>query len=182
MNFLKYCAALKKLLTSVADLSLGQLTVIATLEGSIFNSPPPTICWVYLHNGMILSTLGLSLHGFVFGLYPKRPHTNGDICPSLYTHDPPHFSSMWDFGRIPNNPPLEQRTIEPPLERLSICLLSTNQDSIHSLPTRILRSNALEAHALYGTPLASRACSIPDQLLFTMLGPGYVHEESGAPV
>jgi len=22
---------------------------------------------------------------------PKRPHTNGDICPSLYTHDPPHF-------------------------------------------------------------------------------------------
>jgi len=22
---------------------------------------------------------------------PKRPHTNGDICPSLYIHDPPHF-------------------------------------------------------------------------------------------
>jgi len=22
---------------------------------------------------------------------PKKPHTNGDICPSLYTHDPPHF-------------------------------------------------------------------------------------------
>jgi len=22
---------------------------------------------------------------------PKRPHTNGDICPSLYTHNPPHF-------------------------------------------------------------------------------------------
>lgn len=45
----------------------------------------------YLHNGMILSTLGLSQDGFAFGLYPKRPHTNGDICPSLYTHDPPHF-------------------------------------------------------------------------------------------
>ena len=26
-----------------------------------------------------------------FGLYPKRPHTNGDIYPSLYAHDPPHF-------------------------------------------------------------------------------------------
>ena len=36
---------------------------------------------------------------------------------------------MWDFGRIPNNPPLEQRTIEPPLKRLSIRPLSTNQDS-----------------------------------------------------
>lgn len=28
----------------------------------------------YLYNGMILSTLGLSPHGFVLGLYPKRPH------------------------------------------------------------------------------------------------------------
>jgi len=36
---------------------------------------------------------------------------------------------MWDFVRIPNNPPLEQRTIEPPLKRLSIRPLSTNQGS-----------------------------------------------------
>ena len=50
-----------------------------------------TLDTTYLHNGMILSTLGLSHHGFVFGLYPKRPHTNGDICPSLYTHDPSHL-------------------------------------------------------------------------------------------
>ena len=50
-----------------------------------------TLDTTYLHNGMILSTLGLSPHGFVFGLYPKRPHTNGDICPSLYSHDPPDF-------------------------------------------------------------------------------------------
>ena len=64
---------------------------------------------------------------------------------------------MWDFGRIPKNPPLEQMTIEPPLKRLSIRPLSTNQDSP-----------------------ASRACSIPGQLLFTVLGPGHVHEESGA--
>ena len=26
-----------------------------------------------------------------FWTYPKRPHTNGDICPSLYIHDPSHF-------------------------------------------------------------------------------------------
>ena len=91
--------------------------------------PVRTLDTTYLHNGMILSTLGLSPHVFVFGLYPKRPHTNGDICPSLYTHDLPHFLSMWDFGRIPNNPPLEQRTIEPPVKWLSIRPLSTNQDS-----------------------------------------------------
>ena len=46
-------------------------------------------------------------------------------------------------------------------------LPSNDYPSIHSLPTRILRSNALEAHALHGAPPASRACSIPGQLLFT---------------
>jgi len=40
INFLQYCAAPKKLLTLVADLGLGQFTMTATLEGSIFNSPP----------------------------------------------------------------------------------------------------------------------------------------------
>ena len=30
-----------------------------------------TLNTIYLHNGMILSTLGLSPHGFVFGLTPK---------------------------------------------------------------------------------------------------------------
>jgi len=59
-------------------------------------------------------------------------------------------------------------------------LPSNDYPSAHSLPTRILRSNALEAHALHGAPLASRACSILGQLLFTVLGPGHVHEESGA--
>jgi len=29
-------------------------------------------------------------------------------------------------------------------------------------------------------PPVSRACSIPGQLLFTVLGPGHIHEESGA--
>ena len=40
MNFLQYCAAPKKLLTSIANLGLGQFIMTATLEGSIFNSPP----------------------------------------------------------------------------------------------------------------------------------------------
>ena len=43
MNFLQYCVASRKLLTSVADLGLGQFTLTATLEESIFNSPPHTI-------------------------------------------------------------------------------------------------------------------------------------------
>jgi len=43
MNFLQYYDAPKKLLTSVANLGLGLFTMTATLEGSIFNSPPPTI-------------------------------------------------------------------------------------------------------------------------------------------
>ena len=31
-----------------------------------------------LYNGMILSTLSISSHGFAFG-FPERPHTNGDV-------------------------------------------------------------------------------------------------------
>ena len=57
-----------------------------------------TLDTTYLHNGMILSTLGLSPHGFAFGLTPKG------------------LIPMEIFGCIPNNPPLEQRTIEPPLK------------------------------------------------------------------
>ena len=59
-------------------------------------------------------------------------------------------------------------------------LPSNDYPSVHSLPTRILHSNALEAHALHGAPPVSRACSIRSQLLFTVLGLGHVHEESGA--
>ena len=35
-----------------------------------------------LHNGIILSTLSISSHGFALG-FPKRPHTNGDGIPHL---------------------------------------------------------------------------------------------------
>jgi len=38
-------------------------------------------------------------------------------------------------------------------------LPSNDYPSVHSLPTKILCSNALEAHALHGTPPASRAFS-----------------------
>ena len=31
-----------------------------------------------IHNGMILSTLSISSHGFAFG-FPKRPRTNGNV-------------------------------------------------------------------------------------------------------
>ena len=62
---------------------------LKSLQSPLF--PVGTMDTIYLHIGMILSTLGLSPYGFAFGLYPKRPHTNEDICPSLYTHDPPHF-------------------------------------------------------------------------------------------
>ena len=50
-----------------------------------------TIDTTYLHIGMILFTLSLNPHRFAMEFYPKRSHTNGDISPSLYTHDPSHF-------------------------------------------------------------------------------------------
>ena len=39
-----------------------------------------------LHNGMILSTLSISSHGFALG-FLKRPRTNGDVFLYLQTHD-----------------------------------------------------------------------------------------------
>ena len=71
-----------------------QMTGFGTRKGLFFQGGVilvGTMDTIYLHIGMILSTLDLSPHGFAFGLYPKRPHTNEDICPSLYTLDPPHF-------------------------------------------------------------------------------------------
>ena len=47
MNFLQYYAAPRKLLTSVIVLGFGQFRMTYTLEGSIFNSPPPTMCPKY---------------------------------------------------------------------------------------------------------------------------------------
>ena len=37
-----------------------------------------------LHNGMILSSLSISSHGFALG-FPKSPHTNGDVF-LIYKH------------------------------------------------------------------------------------------------
>ena len=125
----------------------------------------------YLHNGMILSTLGLSPHGFAFGLTPK-----GLIPMEIFVH--PYIPMI-----LPTSSQCGTLVVYPtilPSNKGPLSLPSNDYPSVHSLPTRILRSNALEAHALHGTPPASRACSIPGQLLFTVLGPGHVHEESGA--
>jgi len=56
----------------------------------------------YLHNGMILSTLGLSPHGFAFGLTPK-----GLIPMEIFVHPYipmilPTSSQCGTIGRIPN--------------------------------------------------------------------------------
>ena len=59
--------------------------------GSSFDTTVGNINTTYLHICMIFSTLGPSPHGFPFGLYPKMPHINGDICPYIYTHDLSHF-------------------------------------------------------------------------------------------
>ena len=86
---------------------------------------------------------------------------------------------MWDFGRIPNNPPLEQRTIESPLKPI-----------IH--PSTLYQPGFF---ILYFTVLGFRTRpwsiqrALPDlrvfllflgQLLFTVLGSGHIHEASGA--
>ena len=130
-----------------------------------------TLDSTYLHIGMILSTLGLSPHGFAFGLTPK-----GLIPMEIFVH--PYIPMI-----LPTSSQCGTLVVYPtilPSNKGPSSLPSNDYPSVHSLPTRILRSNALEAHALHGTPPASRACSIPGQLLFTVLGPGHVREESGA--
>ena len=143
--------------------------------GYLLLNPPPisvrTLDTTYLHNGMILSTLGLSPHGFAFGLTPK-----GLIPMEIFVH--PYIPMI-----LPTSSQCGTLVVYPtilPSNKGPSSLPSNDYPSVHSLPTRILRSNALEAHALHGTPPASRACSIPGQLLFTVLGPGHVHGESGA--
>jgi len=41
MDLLDYCVAPKKLQSSIELVGLGNFTIISTLEGSIFNYPPP---------------------------------------------------------------------------------------------------------------------------------------------
>ena len=52
-----------------------------------------------LHNGMILSTLSISSHGFALG-FPKRPHINRDI---FLTYKP-SFPKLANVGLPSNNP------------------------------------------------------------------------------
>jgi len=54
------------------------------ISGSLKLGPVRTLDTTYLHTGMILSTLGLSPHGFAFGLTPK-----GLIPMEIFVH--PHI-------------------------------------------------------------------------------------------
>ena len=130
-----------------------------------------TLDTTYLHIGMILSTLGLSPRGFTLGLYPK-----GLIPIEIFVHPyiPMILPTSSQCGTLVVYLTILPSNKGPP------SLPSNDHPSVHSLPTRILRSNALEAHALYGVSPASRDCSILGQLLFTVLGLGHVHEESEA--
>ena len=101
-----------------------------------------TLDTTYLHNGMILSTLGLSPHGFAFGLTPK-----GLIPMEIFVH--PYISMI-----LPTSSQCGTLVVYPtilPSNKGPSSLPSNDYPSVHSLPTRILRSNALEAHALHGS-------------------------------
>src|ERR1700722_20175597 len=99
-----------------------------------------TLDTTYLHNGMILSTLGRSPHGFAFGLTPK-----GLIPMEIFVH--PYILMI-----LPTSSQCGTLVIYPTIlpSNKGPSSLSNEYSSVHSLPTRILRSNALEAHALHG--------------------------------
>jgi hypothetical protein len=85
---------------------------------------------------------------------------------------------MWDFGRIPNNPPLEQRTTKPPLKPI-IHPSTLYQPGFFILYFTVLGSGhvheASEEHYL-----TWRVFALSRSTLFTVLGSGHVHEASGA--
>jgi hypothetical protein len=85
---------------------------------------------------------------------------------------------MWDFGRIPNNPPLEQRTTEPPLKPI-IHPSTLYQPGFFILYFTVLGSE--HVHEASGEHyLTWEFLLFLGQLLFTVLGSGHVHEASGA--
>ena len=85
---------------------------------------------------------------------------------------------MWDFDRIPNNPPLEQRTTEPPLKPI-IHPSTLYQPGFFILYFTVLGSE--HVHEASGEHyLTWEFLLFLGQLLFTVLGSGHVHEASGA--
>ena len=65
-----------------------------------------------LHNGMTLSTLSISSHGFAFG-FPKKSHTNGDVFLTYKLMINPLISRCGTtLPTILNTPPLEQSTLQ----------------------------------------------------------------------
>jgi hypothetical protein len=85
---------------------------------------------------------------------------------------------MWDFGRIPNNPPLEQRTTEPLLKPI-IHPSTLYQPGFFILYFTVLGSG--HVHEASGEHyLTWEFLLFLGQLLFTVLGSRHVHEASGA--
>ena len=88
-----------------------------------------TLDTTYLHNGMILSTLGLSPHGFAFGLTPK-----GLIPMEIFVHPYismilPTSSQCGTLVLYPTILPSNKGPSSLPSNHLQDSPLSTNQDS-----------------------------------------------------
>ena len=128
-----------------------------------------TLDTTYLHIGIILSTLGLSPYGFALGLYPKRPHTNGDI---VYPYIPMIFPTSSQCETLVVYPTILLSIKRPPNfpSNDHIHPLSTNQDS----PLQCIGSTRLTWNTT-----CLKSLLYPDQLLFTVLGLGHVYEEYG---
>jgi hypothetical protein len=99
---------------------------------SVFTLPVRTMDTTYLHIGMILSTLGLSPHGFALGLYPKG------LIPMeifVYPYIPMILPTSSQCGTLvvyPTILPSNKGPLSLPSNRSFIRLLSTNQDSSFS--------------------------------------------------
>ena len=83
INFLHYFTAPRKLLTFVTDLGIGQFIMIETLEGSIFNSPPPTMWPKYTKQVFPNSPLDIFRDNYSFLMISKNFLT----CLTCSSHD-----------------------------------------------------------------------------------------------
>jgi hypothetical protein len=137
-----------------------------------------TMDTTYLHIGMILSTLGLSPHGFALGLYPK-----GLIPMEIFVHPYipmilPISSQCGTLIVYPTILPSNKGPPSLPSNRLFIRPLSTNHDSSFST-SLCWGQDTFMKHPESTTWLESFLLFL-GQLLFTVLGSGHVHEASGA--
>jgi len=133
---------------------------------------------IYLHIGMILSTLDLSSHEFALGLYPK-----GLMPMEIFVHPYipmilPISSQCGTLVIYPTILPSNKGPPSLPSNRSFIRPLSTNQDSLFSTSPCWGQDTSMK-HQENTTWLESFLFFL-GQLLFTVLGSGHVHEASGA--